>query len=241
MPMTNIAVVTGAARGLGAYIVKSLASEGYTLVIHYKTSADDAKKILADIRKNSPDSIIVSADLTVENDVNKLFKNVISLYGRIDLLVNNVGNFLFKPFGKTSNSEFKDILESNIYSTILASRAVLPTMRKQGSGHIINIGAVGVERLIIRENSTPYFLAKTGIYVLTKAMAWEEAKHGIHVNMISPSSLKTDIFSASDFPMGRSAHYEDVYKVLAFLTSNDAYYINGANIEVSGAFVPGMV
>ncbi len=113
-------------------------------------------------------------------------------------------------------------------------------MRKQKSGHIINIGAVGAERLIIRENSMPYFLGKTGIYVLTKTMAWEEAKNGVHINMVSPASMALDIFDNSDFPMGREAQYADVMKAIAFLTSDSAYYINGANIEVSGGFVPGM-
>ena len=75
---------------------------------------------------------------------------------------------------------------------------------------------------------------------LTKAMAWEEARHGIHVNMISPASLETDIFKPSDFPMGRSAKHEDVIGALKFLLSDDAAYVNGANIEVAGAFIPGI-
>ncbi len=237
--MRKIAVVTGAAHGLGAYIACELAKE-YTVVVHFRSSDKDANSVLAQIKSDSADSIVVRADLTVEQEVDKMFKNVLLKFGRCDLLVNNVGNFLFKPFGKTTNGEFRDLLESNIYSTLFASRSVLPIMRKQKSGHIINIGAVGAERLIIRENSMPYFLGKTGIYVLTKTMAWEEAKNGVHINMVSPASMALDIFDNSDFPMGREAQYADVMKAIAFLTSDSAYYINGANIEVSGGFVPGM-
>ena len=113
-------------------------------------------------------------------------------------------------------------------------------MRKQKSGHIINIGAVGANKIQVLEKSTPYYMAKTALYSLTKIMAWEEAKYGIHINMVSPASVETDIFKAADFPMGRSANYEDVVKVLRFLTGDDAYYINGANIEVAGGFIPGM-
>lgn len=238
--MSKVAVVTGAAKGLGKFLAEKLAGEGYTLAIHYKTSKAEAEKVFQNIEKASPGSITVSADLTSEKEVSEMFERVEKELGTVDLLINNVGNFLFKPFGKTSNSEIKDLLESNILSTLYSSRAVLPGMRTKKSGYIINIGAVGAERLIIRENSTPYFLGKTGIYVLTKTMAWEEAKNGVHINMVSPASLVSDIFDEKDFPMGRSAKYEDVWSAVAFLTSEAAYYINGANIEVSGAFVPGM-
>lgn len=236
----KVAVVTGAAKGLGAEVAKHLAIKGYVVVVHYRSSAQEAKKVLESISADSPSSVTLKADLKNEKDVQKLFDEVQKKFKRVDVLVNNVGNFVFKKFGETSNEEFKDLIETNIYSTLYCSREALKVMRKQKSGHIINIGAVGAERLIIRENSTPYFLGKTGIYVLTKTMAWEEAKSGVHINMISPASLVSDIFEAKDFPMGRSANYQDVLAAVDFLTSEDAYYINGANIEVAGAFVPGM-
>ena len=238
--MKKVAVVTGGAKGLGAEIVKSLVKDGYTLVIHYLSSKADASALLGEISNTSDLGFVVQADLVKENEVKRMFDEIRSRIGRIDLLVNNVGNFIFKPFSKTTNSEFRDVLESNIYSTLYCSREALTVMREQKGGQIINIGSVGVERLIIRENSMPYFLAKTGVYVLTKTMAWEEAKNGIRINMISPASLKADIFKESDFPMGREARYSDVVSALRFLTSDDSYYINGANIEVAGAFVPGM-
>ncbi len=120
------------------------------------------------------------------------------------------------------------------------SRAVLPAMRKQKSGNIVNIGAVGAERLILRENSTPYFLGKTGVYVLTKVMAQEEARNGIRINMVSPASMTAVIFKPADFPSGRPATHIDVIKAILFMISPDNSYINGANIEVSGGFSPGM-
>lgn len=238
--MQKVALVTGGAKGLGASICKYLAKNDYSVVIHFNKSIKDAQALLSEIQVDSVDSSIVSANLLNEQEVAKLFKTIEKKYGRLDLLVNNVGNFLFKPFGKTTNAEFRDLFESNVYSTLYCSREALGIMRKQKSGHIINIGAVGAERLILRENSMPYFLGKTGVYILTKTLAWEEAHSGIHVNMISPASMATDIFDPADFPMGRAAKHEDVIAALAFLTSDAAYYINGANIEVSGGFVPGM-
>ena len=238
--MNKVVVVTGSAKGLGRAIALSLSDSGYTLAIHYRKSKEEAEEVLKLIKKSSPNSILVSGDLTREDEVKKVFGKVFKKFSRVDLLVNNVGNFLYKNFKDTTAAEFEDIVESNIYSTFFCSRSVLPAMRRQKFGHIINIGTVGVDTLTVREKSTPYFMAKNALYFLTKAMAWEEAKNGIHVNMISPASLAADIFKPSDFPMGRSATYEDVVKVLKFLISKDAYYINGANIEVAGGFIPGM-
>ena len=238
--MKKAAVVTGSAKGLGKAIAFSLVEDGFTVVIHFRKSKSDAEKILNLVRKKSPKSIIAFGDLTDEKQVRSMFLQVYKRFGKVDILVNNVGNFLYKEFSKTTNSEFRDIFESNLYSAFLCSRAVVLNMRKQKSGHIINIGSVGAETMTVTEKSTPYFMAKNALYSLTKIMAREEARYGIHVNMISPASLETDIFKAEDFPMGRSANYEDVIKVLKFLTSNNAYYINGANIEVAGGFIPGM-
>lgn len=241
MSMQKVAVVTGSAKGLGRYLTLAFADQGYTVVIHYRKSKKEALKVLGLIRKKSPASIVVSGDLRVEETVGKIFKEIYSELGWVDILVNNVGDYIYKEFANTTNQEFVNIVESNLYPSLFCSRAVLPYMRKSKSGHIINIGTVGAERLTLRARSTPYFMAKNALYYLTKMMAWEEAKNGIHINMVSPASLVTDIFENSDFPMGRSAKYDDVVKVINFLTSKDAYYINGANIEVAGGFIPGMV
>ncbi len=238
--MSKVAVVTGCARGLGKEIALTLSKEGYTMVVHYHKSEKEAEEVLTAVKKHSGDSIAVSGDLRDEKQVEKMFSEILTKLSRVDLLVNNVGNFVYKSFSRIGNEEFKDIIESNIYSTLFCSRAVLPFMRKVKGGHIINIGVVGAERLNLLEKSGVYFLAKTGVYTLTKLMAHEEAKHGIHINMVSPASLETDIFKKEDFPMGRSANYSDVVKVLLFLISPQAYYINGSNVEVAGAFIPGL-
>lgn len=238
--MDKVALVTGSAKGLGKSIALALAKDGFAVAIHCRRSAGDAKKLEGEINRISR-SIIVSGDLTRESEVSGIFAKVDKEFGRLDVLVNNVGNFLYKKFEDTSNLEFRDVIESNVYSTLYSSREALKIMRRQKSGYIINIGSVGSERLTIRQKSVPYFLAKNAVYVLTKTMAWEEAKNGVHINMVSPASLKEDIFKKRDFPMGRAAKYNDVESAIRFLISPDAYYINGANIEVAGGFVPGMV
>ena len=238
--MEKVAVVTGSAKGLGKSIALTLADRGYTLVIHYRKSRSEAQEVLGKIKKRSPRSILVNADLSWESEVKKMFAQIFAKLKRVDLLVNNVGGFLYKKLSQMTTSDFSGLTASNAYSTLFCSRAVLPVMRKQKSGQIINIGVVGAERLNLLEKSAPYFYAKHGVYMLTKMVAHEEAKYGIHVNMISPASLDTAIFKSSDFPMGRSVRYDDVVKALLFLISADAYYINGANIEVAGGFILGV-
>lgn len=238
--MNKVAVVTGSAKGLGRAISLALADLGFTCVIHYRTSKKEALEVLKLVQKKTPDAIALSGDLRNEEEVNRLFGKIFKKFKKVDLLVNNVGNFVYRGFSKTTSTQIVDLLESNIYSALFCSRAVLPSMRKEKSGHIVNIGVVGADRLNLPEKSAPYFFSKNGVYILTKMMAHEEAKYGIHVNMISPASLETDIFKTNDFPMGRSASYEDVIKVLEFLISDKAYYINGANVEVAGGFIPGI-
>lgn len=236
--MKQVALVTGSAKGLGRALVTSLAKRGFIPIIHYHKSKNEALGLLGQMSKSAPEAMVVSGDLRKEEDVKAIFKKILAKFSGVDLLINNVGNFVYREFSKTTNSQITDLIESNVYSTLFCSRAALPAMRKKKSGHIINIGAVGCDRIDLLEKSAPYFLAKNGVYVLTKMMAKDEARYGIHINMISPGSLTTDIFKPRDFPMGKSAKYEDVIKVLEFLTSDKAYYINGANIEVAGGFIP---
>lgn len=240
MCMREVVLVTGSAKGLGRALALDFADRGYTVVVHYRKSKKEAHAVFSQVSKKSPAAIIVSGDLRDQAAVDKIFNEIFKKLKKVDVLVNNVGDFIYKDFGETTNEEFVNVVESNLYPFLFCSRAVLPHMRKTKSGHIINIGTVGAERLTLTRKSSPYFMAKNALYYLTKMMAREEAGNGVHVNMVSPGSLVTDIFKSEDFPMGRSASYDDVAKVIKFLTSEDAYYINGANIEVAGAFVPGI-
>lgn len=237
----KVAVVTGAAKGLGKEFVTFLAKNGYVVVVHFNKSKREVNKTLETIKKSSPQSFKIAADLKDETQVAAMFRIINKEFGRIDLLVNNVGNFLYKEFSKTAIDEFKDVIESNVYSTLYCSREALTLMRNQKSGQIVNVGSAGAERINITKKSTPYFMAKTNVYILTKIMAWEEAKYGVRINMISPVSWKSDIFDPKTLPTGRKAQLKDIINALKFLISEEAYYINGANIEVAGGFIPGLV
>src|SRR3989344_1823276 len=233
----KVAFVSGSSKNLGRAIAVNLAKHGFNVAVHYNQSQKEAKKTLISVKKYSG-GILVKGDLTDPNDVNSVFKEISQKLGRIDILINLIGNFIFQPISITPFSEFRDCLESNLYSTFLCSQKALPYMVKKKWGRIINFGCVAADSLTIRKNTTPYYIAKTGVIMLTKVLAHEYTKYNITVNSISPGILKTSIVKAKT-PSGRLADFPDIVNAINFLLKEESNYINGANIEVSGAWRPG--
>lgn len=233
----KIALVTGSAKNLGRAISINLAKQGVKVVIHYQNSEKEARQTLKEIKKYS-EGIMVKADLTDEKEVINLFKTVKEELGTVDILVNTIGNFIFEPITTTAFTKFKDIIASNLYSAFLCCQEALPHMQKKKWGRIINFGCVGADNLTIREKTTPYYIAKTGVIMLTKVLAYEYAKYGITVNSISPGILQTSVAKPKT-PSGKFAQFEDIINAVNFLLKDDSSYINGANIEVAGGWRTG--
>lgn len=230
----KIALVTGSAKNLGCFIATDLAKQGTKVAIHYRSSKKEAESTLKEVKKYS-DGIMVKADLTNKTQVTSMVRFIEVNLGPVDILINLIGTFIYKPITDTSFEEFKDVIESNLYSTFLCSKEVLPAMVKQKWGRIINFGNVGAENILIREKTTPYMIAKTGVIMLTKVMASEYAKYGITVNSISPGILETSVVKPKT-PTGRYAQFIDIINVINFIMREESSYINGANIEIAGGF-----
>lgn len=234
----KIVLVTGSGKNLGRYLAISLAKKGARVAVHYHHSHDEAEKTLSLIKKSSTGAIF-QADLSQEKEVALLFRNIRKKLGPVDILVNLIGNFIYLPFSGTTFTKFKDVIESNLYSTFLCCRKVLPYMKKKKWGRIINFGCVAADSLTVRKNTTPYYIAKTGIIMLTKVLAYEYAKDGITVNSISPGILKTSV-AKPPTPTGGYAQFEDIENAVNFILSPASGYVNGANIEVAGGWRPGI-
>ena len=237
--MGKTVLVTGAAKGLGAAIALGFADAGATVALHYRSSREEAEKTLEEVQALSPKSFLVSGDLSVEEDVESIMEEIEEKTDGVDILINSIGPFIFKPIDETTFAEFRDVIEGNLYSSFLCSQAVLPGMRKKGKGHIINFGCVAADRLTIRKNTTPYYMAKSSVLMLTKVMAAEEAEHGIRINAISPGILETSVVKYENLPQSRFAQFDDIVNAITYLVSPEADYVNGANLEVSGAWIPG--
>lgn len=222
--------VTGSAKGLGKALVKYFASLKYDVVIHYNTSRQEAKTLQNELKAKGVSTLLVDGDLTDEKTVKKVFQKIKVKFGKLDVLINNVGSFIYKPITKTSFDEFKDVIESNVYSVFLCSKEAVHLMDE--SSQIINFGCASCDRLPIRKNTTPYYMAKTSIYYLTKLLA-KELK--VKVNMVSPGILESSI---APVDKDKIISFNDIIKAVNFLLSENANNINGANLEVAKGWIP---
>ncbi len=239
----KVALVTGCAKGIGKWTAQTLAKAGADIVINYKTSQKEALKLSESIQKMGRKTLVIKADVTKPKEVAKLFKQAEERFGRVDILVNNVGNFIIKSIYHTSYKEWKDIIETNLTSVFLCSKAALPGMRKRKWGRIINMTVATVDKQSAAPKVAPYTVAKQGVLILTKSLAAEEVKNGITVNAVGPGIVDTGIMTKAEkkelirlCPMGRFAKPEEIARVILFLASTESDYISGANIPVGGGW-----
>ena len=237
----QVALVTGGARKLGAAISRHLARQGFRVVINYRTSRSQALALAQRLRTKGGAGLPVRADATRPGDVKRMMARVREVYGRLDVLVNNVGDYLEKPLSAVSFNEWDSIIKSNLYSVFTCSREALPLMREGGGGRIIVIGYAPAGKIAASPRCAVYHLAKTGALCLTKAIAVEEAPHGITANMISPGTIFNSVKKPSKdpgdyIPAGRFCRYRDILGALDYLLSREASYVTGGHFVVSGGY-----
>ncbi|MFP3177960.1 MAG: SDR family NAD(P)-dependent oxidoreductase [Thermocladium sp.] len=184
----QIAVVTGSGRGIGRSIAVRLAKAGFSIVINVKRHIEEGEEALREVKKHG-DGILVQADVSTVDGASKLINEAINAFGSIDVLVNNAGLGIAKPFMEIDESLWDKLISTNLKSVYLVTRAALPHMIKKGHGKIINItsiaGITGLAYLV------PYSAAKAGIIGFTKALAAEVGPLGITVNAVAAGLVKT--------------------------------------------------
>ncbi len=237
----KVVLVTGSSRGIGKIIALKLAQAKASLVINYKSNSWAADEVLKSIKKTKRQAISIQCDVSNFADVEEMVKKVMNKFGKIDILVNNVGPFLYKTIYDTTIQEWHQIINSNLNSTLYCCKAVIPIMRKQKSGNIINIGAPNAERTQGYLRNCAYATAKTGVVVFSKSLAKEEAKNGIRVNVVNPGFIETDEYTEEmkkdmpkEVPLKRLGKPEDVANAVLFLVSDEANYITGSVLNVHG-------
>jgi 3-oxoacyl-[acyl-carrier protein] reductase len=240
----KVAVVTGASKGIGAAIAKQLAADGASVVVNYATSREGADKVVAEITKAGGKAIAVGASVSKETDITALFAETKKAYGKVDVLVNNAGVYGFAPLDQVTADEYKRQYDTNVLGLLLTTKAALPHFPAAG-GSVINISSV-VSTLAPAGGSV-YSSTKGAVDTITKSLAKELAPRKIRVNAINPGLVVTEgTHSAglidSDFekdaiartPLGRAGQPEDIAPPVAFLASDDARWITGETIYVSG-------
>jgi len=233
----KIALVTGSSRGIGRAIALRLADDVGTVAVHFNQDRKSAEETVRSIEGKGALSRLFSADLTIREGVLKLIAEVRQAFGKIDILVNNFGPILVKDWDKFSDQEWDGIIRSNLHSSRWAMEAVLPEMRERKWGRIINLGYNRVEEINAFMTITPYAVAKTGLLILTRTAAKNEAPNGITVNMVSPGLIEGGVLPQNrKVPIGRTGTPQDVASAVGFLCSEKAAYITGANLVVAGGW-----
>ncbi|MDQ3302003.1 MAG: 3-oxoacyl-ACP reductase FabG [Actinomycetota bacterium] len=240
---TKVAWVTGSSTGIGRATALKLAERGYDVVVHYTRSEDKAEEVAGRIESSGRDALLVRGDVSRAEDVRRMVCEIDGRYGRVDVLVNNVGSFIERASLDGMTEELWDrTVDVNLKSVYLCSRSVLPLMRRHGGGKIINISSIAAWE---GGGSIAYAAAKGGVDSLTRAMARELASEGILVNAVSPGRVDTpfhDKFTALErrkekekaIPLKREGTAEEIGAVVAFLASSEASYVLGEVIEVNG-------
>ncbi|MGC1685566.1 MAG: SDR family oxidoreductase [Candidatus Acidiferrales bacterium] len=239
------ALITGGTRGIGKGIALSLAREGVRVAISYRTNKGAAQNTLRQIQSLGAECFAVEADATDADKVQFLADTAAERFGRLDILVNNVGTFYWKGVVETTHEEWQRVVASNLFSTYYMSKAVVPVMRRQRWGRIINIGAVGAERAFGQATISAYAAAKAAVVSFTRSLAIEEAKHGITVNVINPSNVDEKDLTHDEArrirdtrsPIGRPPSADDVAAAVKFFASDEADFITGQVLNVSGGWM----
>jgi 3-oxoacyl-[acyl-carrier protein] reductase len=233
-----VAVVAGGPRRLGRHLCESLAARGYDVVILYRASEREARELAQQITDGGRRARALAVDVSVERQVADVFEDIARVEGRIDLLVNNVGNY---------NPQHVTLLDPTVWDATLAANlsgayycCYHGLKQMQAGGNIINIGMAGLEGIRANVYGTDYYVSKTGLLVLTRALASAYAKQHIRVNMVSPGQLENSIDLPPPntighwVPLGRAGTLQDIAQAVDYLL--DAEYVTGVNIDVSGGY-----
>jgi 3-oxoacyl-[acyl-carrier protein] reductase len=240
----KVAVVTGASKGIGAAIAKSLGAAGAAVTVNYASGREGAERVVAAIKGDGGKAIAVQADVAKAADVAHLFAETKKAFGRLDVLVNNAGVYRFQPLDDITEDEFHSLFNTNVLGTILATKEAAKHFDASG-GSVINISSVASEDAV--PTASVYSATKGAVDAVTRVLAAELGPRKIRVNAIAPGGVETEGTHAagvigSDFEkqmvartaLGRLGQPDDVARVAVFLASDDAAWLTGERLAASG-------
>jgi 3-oxoacyl-[acyl-carrier protein] reductase len=246
--LTNqVAVVTGASKGIGAGIAKALAAEGASVVVNYSSSKEGADRVVQEITAKGGKAIAVQGDVSKQADITRLFAETKKAYGKLNILVNNAGVYEFAPLDAITEELFHKQFNLNVLGLLLTTKEAVRLIGSEG-GSIINIGSGASS--IYPPNTATYTATKASVDAITMVLAKELGARKIRVNSINPGMIETEgIHSAGliegDFrkwiegqsPLGRIGQTDDISPTAVYLASSDSKYLTGETIRVTGGIL----
>jgi len=236
----KVAVVTGGSRGIGAAIAKRLAVDGASVAITYTKGADAAASVVQIIERGGGKAIAIQADATDAKAVKAAVEKTVATFGRLDVLVNNAGTAIPKPFEETTLEEMDRVIDINIRGVFVATQAALKHMKS--GGRIVMIGSAVGER-VAAPGLVPYAGTKGAVKMFTQALAREIGSRGITVNNVQPGPIDTELNPATGdwavpqkaaTALNRYGQVDEIAAMVAFVAGPEASYITGANLTVDG-------
>ena len=238
----RVALVTGGARGIGAAITEMLAASGAKVAAGYSRGKENAEKFQQRMTDKGATVSIHQGRVDEAADCNRVFKEVLDRFGRVDYLVNNAGITVDKTVRKMTVDDWRQVLDVNLLGAFQMTKAVLEHMIERGSGRIVNISSVIGETGNIGQAN--YAASKAGLFGFTKSLALEMAQRGITVNSVSPGFIATEMVTAipeaalakvvEKIPQRRLGRPDEVARVVRFLLEDDSSYITGAVFSING-------
>src|SRR6266404_859575 len=239
----KVALITGGARGIGRAIALALAERGWWIAACYRKSEDDANQLLAMLKERDVNTMSACADVSDPAAAESLVRKVEDTWGRIDALINCAGPYHRVDLLEETIEGWHQMFDNNLHPIFYLSRAVVSGMKERKWGRIVNFGMANADQHVGQPQITAHYIAKSGVLILTRSLAKVLAPHGITVNAVSPGFIESGSAPIEELskmikniPAGYVGSVEDAESTVCYLLSDEARYINGANIHLSGAW-----
>jgi len=239
----KVAMITGGARGIARAVALDLAARGWAVAICYRTSAKEAAEVMDAVQQAGAMGLAFQTDVSEPRAATELVHRVHNSWGRIDALINGAGPYHRVNLLQETNQGWHSMFDNNLHPVFYLSQAVIPIMKERGWGRIICFSMANAEQLVAQPQLTAHYIAKVGLLALSRSFARLIAGDGITMNCVSPgfidsgSAPKEELERMVKFiPAGYVGTVDDAVAAVRFLLSEEARYVNGAHIQLSGAW-----